>query len=199
MYHFLKAIIYFIGAIILLRLGGKKSISQSTPAEVAIMIGIGTVLVHPLKSEDPLMAFYGGALIVSGLIITSFIEIYLPKIKNWIIGQPVELIKDGEILEKNLIKSMMTVDELKMKLRIKKINNILKIKSAVLEANGDLSIEANPQQSYATKEDIEEIKKAIKQIATKLNTSVNFSTSINDHKLNLFNQVEEVQEQDPLQ
>ncbi|WP_078543085.1 DUF421 domain-containing protein [Litchfieldia alkalitelluris] len=134
----IQAIIYFVSAVILLRLGGKRTISQATPGEVVIMIGIGTVLVHPLKSEDSWISVYHGALIISGIILLSLLQIYVPKLKKYIMGEPMLLVKDGQILHENLRKARIPEDELKMKLRIKKINDITKLQSATLEVSGDL-------------------------------------------------------------
>ncbi|WP_407271831.1 hypothetical protein [Radiobacillus sp. PE A8.2] len=133
-----QATIYFVAAVTLLRIGGKRTISQATPSEVAIMIGIGTVLVHPLKSESSWISIYHGALIVLGLLIT-------------------------------------------------------------IEVNGDLGVETFPEQSFATKQDIEELKNAIKLIGNSVNAPVFFYTNSSDKEDNLFHQVEDVQHEDPLQ
>lgn len=199
MADWIQAIIYFVSTILLLRLAGKRTISQATPGEVVIMIGIGTVLVHPLKSESSWLSVYHGGLIVAGIILISFIQIYFPKTKKFIMGNPILLVKDGQILHENLKKARFTEDELKMKLRTKKINDITKLKSTSLEVSGDLGIEIDEKQSYATKKDIEDLKKAIEMIGNKVGTPVVFYSPPNSPSQNLFHQAEEIQEKDPLQ
>jgi uncharacterized membrane protein YcaP (DUF421 family) len=194
----IQAIIYLIGAIIFLRISGKRTISQMTPSEVAIMIGIGTVLAEPLKSKSPWISLYHGALIITGLLLLSHLQLYFPKVQKWIMGEPLILIKNGKIIYKNLQKSRMTVDELKMKLRIKKVTDISKVKSATLEVSGDLGVALYVEQSFATKKDIEDLKKAIEMIGNKLNAPMVFYSPPNDPQKNLFAQVEKVQEDDTL-
>ncbi|WP_246944833.1 DUF421 domain-containing protein [Bacillus pinisoli] len=195
----LQAIIYLAATIILLRLAGKRTLSQATPGEVVIMIGIGTVLVHPLKSTDTWISVYHGALIVVGIILVSLFQIYIPKLNKYIMGEPILLVKDGQVLHHNLKRARIPEDELKMKLRVKKINDITKLKSATLEVSGDIGVEFNEQQAYATKKDIEDLKKAIDLIGSKLGSQALLYSSQSNVNQNLFHQVEEVKERDPLQ
>lgn len=197
--NILQAIIYFLAAIVLLRIGGKRTISQMTTSEMVIMIGLGTVLVHPLKSESSWISVYNGTLIMGGLIIVSLLQIYVPKSKKWIMGEPITVIKDGEILRENLKKTRVPEDEFKMKLRIKKINDITKVKTATFEVSGELGVELYPDYTYATKKDIEDVKYAIKMLGQKMNTPMTFYTPPTDSNKNLFNQVKEVEHEDPLQ
>jgi uncharacterized membrane protein YcaP (DUF421 family) len=196
---FVQAIIYFLSAMILLRITGKRTISQMTPSETVIMIGIGTVLVHPLKSEMPWVSVYHGVLIVLGVVIVSLLQIYLPKSKKWLMGEPILLIREGQVLNDNLKKARIPIDELKMMLRLNQINDISKVKSASFEVSGRLGIEVYPEHSYATKKDIEDLKQAIKLIGSQMNANPVFYTPPSDPRNNLFNQVEKVQEKDPLQ
>lgn len=196
--NWIQAIIYIITAMILLRLGGKKAIAQMTPSEVAIFIGIGTVLVHPLKSDSSLISIYNGSLIIAGVIIVSLLQLWIPKTKRWIMGEPLLLISNGEVLNRNLRKARIPEDELKMKLRIKKVSDISNVKSATLEVSGDLGIELYPDQSFATKKDIEDIKKSLELLGNKLNAPITFYTPPSDPRKNLFNQADIVDEKDPL-
>ncbi|MCT2534400.1 DUF421 domain-containing protein [Aquibacillus koreensis] len=196
MQSLIQAIIYLVATIILLRLAGKRTISQATPSEVIIMIGIGTVLVHPLKSVEPLTSAFNGLLIVLGVILITFLQMKIKKFKTLTMGQPILLVRDGEILYDNLKKARIPIDELKMKLRIKKINDISKLESVALEVSGDLSVELKDEYSSVTKKDLEELKKAIQLIGDKVGSPVIFYTPPPDPKQNLFNQVEKIYEQE---
>ncbi|WP_456276691.1 DUF421 domain-containing protein [Bacillus sp. AK128] len=197
----IQAIIYLVATLLLLRLAGKRTLSQATPGEVVIMIGIGTVLVHPLKSEDSWISVYHGALIVAGVILVSLLQIYVPNIKKYIMGEPIVLVSEGHVLQGNLKKARITEDELKMKLRIKQINDMTKLKSATLEVSGDLGIEMSTENTFATKKDIEDLKKAIEMIGSKVGSPTMNQTqpSNSNSNQNLFQQVEDVQDKDPLQ
>ncbi|MDC3418181.1 DUF421 domain-containing protein [Aquibacillus salsiterrae] len=199
MADWIQAIIYLLVAILLLRFAGKRTISQATPSEVVIMIGLGTVLVHPLKSEYTWLSVYHGGLIVGGVIIISLLQMAFPSFKRFVMGEPILLVKNGEIISKNLKRARVPEDELKMKLRMKKINDITMLKSVTLEVSGNLGIEIEEKHSYATKKDIADLKKAIEMIGNKVGTPVVIYNPSTNQDQNLFRQVEEIQEKDPIQ
>ncbi|UII57718.1 DUF421 domain-containing protein [Cytobacillus spongiae] len=194
----LQALIYLLSALILLRIGGKRSFSQMTPSEVVVMIGIGTVLVHPLKSDSSLTSVYHGALIIGGLLIISWVQLYVPRTKRWLMGEPILLIQDGQIIHENLRKTRMPEDELKMMLRLNQVNDLTKVKSASLEVSGELGIEMRSSEEPATKKDIEELK-ALFQALQATQSHPAFPPAAQNSNQNLFHQVQEVQHHDPLQ
>ncbi len=195
----IQAIIFYTSALLFLRLAGKRTISRMSPGEVVIMFGLGTVMVHPLKSENIWNAVLNGFFIVAILLAVSFIQIYYPKTKKILMGEPIVLVKNGVVLKENLKRSRMTVDELNERLRLSKVNDIAKVKMGTLEVGGNLGIEMFPEYSYATKKDIEDLKIAIQFIGSKLNATPVFSAKTEDPRNNLFIQAENVQEHDPLQ
>ncbi|MRH43915.1 DUF421 domain-containing protein [Aquibacillus halophilus] len=196
----IQAILYITAAIVLLRFSGKRTLSQMTPGEVVIMIGIGTVLVHPLKSDNSWITIYHGGLIVLGLIVISLLIINIPALRKWILGEPLLLIKNGEILLPNLKIARMSVDELKMRLRIKKVNEVSKVMKATLEVSGDIGLELFPEHNYVTKKDFENFRQEVLSRLNPNNQDVfKYKPPLNQKQSNLFNQVEKVQDKDPLQ
>ena len=57
--------------------------------------------------------------------------------------EPLELVKDGRILRKNLAKEMITEDELMSQLRQQGIEDISSVRKVCLESNGDFSVIKN--------------------------------------------------------
>jgi Predicted membrane protein len=54
--------------------------------------------------------------------------------------EPLELIKNGRVLRRNLDSEMMTEEELAAQLRLQGIENAADVKQACLEGNGEISI-----------------------------------------------------------
>lgn len=195
--YWVQGIISFLSIMILLRIAGKKTLGQMTPEGVVIMVALGTLLVHPLKSTNTVISIYGGILLILGLIGVYFIEYYFPKTKSFIMGEPYILIRDGRILEANLKKARMTQDELKMRLRIRSVNEISIIKIAILEISGDISIELRNEYKNPTREEIDEIRKTLDLLCAQFEICrehVNRECSPCD---NLFSQTEKLQDKDP--
>jgi uncharacterized membrane protein YcaP (DUF421 family) len=184
--YWLKAVIFYAVALFLLRLAGKRAISQKAPIEVVVMIALGTLLAHPLKSHNVVISLYGGMLLVVGLILLSLLEIYFPLIEGWLTGEAILLIEDGNLLKNNMKKARITVDALNMRLRVNKINNISKVKRATLEVSGDLGIELFPEQSMPTMKDIDEIKNGLNVIANHLGVQLNIVSHHSNSDQNIF-------------
>lgn len=197
--YWLQAIILFLAANVLFRISGKQSISSMRVDEVVIMIGLASVLVEPLKSKNLWICIYTGAILIFLMLGMTYLEIFFPRLKRWVMGDPIVLIKNGEINLQNLKRARMTVDELKMRVRVEKIADISQIRFATLEASGRLGIDLDPEYAAATKKDIEDLKQAIQLIGSRLNTSVQYTIPPTHPEKNLFIQADQVQDQDPLQ
>lgn len=69
-----KTIVIFYAGRFILRLGGRKSISQMTITQVVVMIGIGSLLIQPIAGENLWVTLGVGLLIIMLMILTEYIE-----------------------------------------------------------------------------------------------------------------------------
>ncbi|MCM3410619.1 DUF421 domain-containing protein [Metabacillus litoralis] len=159
-----KSVIIVIGGTILLRIAGRKSISQMTLAQVVIMIGIGSLLVQPLVGKNVWTTLVVGLTLVLTLVLVEFTQIKSDKLEKFISGKAKILIKDGKLQEDQLKKLRLSVDLLEMKLRQSNVNKMEDIKYATLEPNGQIGFELKENKKPATKEDINMILQEIQQI-----------------------------------
>ena len=160
-----KAILIVLGGTFLLRLAGRKSISQMTLAQTVIMIGIGSLLIQPLAGKNIWTTLSVGTILVLTLILMEFGQVKSDKIESLITGKSKILIDNGSINEKNLRKVRLTVDQLEINLRQKNVTRISDVEYATLEPNGKvgytLKQDAQPvtnKQFQALQADIQVIK-----------------------------------------
>ncbi|UOQ43879.1 DUF421 domain-containing protein [Halobacillus salinarum] len=139
--YFLKGILFYVFTLLLLRLGGKRTISNLTPGEVVVMIALGSLMVHPLKSHNIWITLFGGSIIIAGVLTVSIAEVHIPFLKKFIQGEPVVVIESGRILHQNLKKLKMTEEELRMQLRIHNVAYVEDVKTATFEVSGKLGVE----------------------------------------------------------
>ncbi|MBV6681965.1 DUF421 domain-containing protein [Bacillus thuringiensis] len=159
---------YFIGqsfllvlcGIFLLRIAGRKSISQMTLAQTFIMISIGTIMVQPIVDKSITKAIIGGAIFVITVITLEYLQLKYNSIERFIIGKPKIIIEDGTLHIENLKKLRMTVDQLEMKLRNNGISRIEDIKTATIEPNGLLGYELYKELTPLTTEEFKQIMKS---------------------------------------
>lgn len=125
----------------LLRLAGRKSISQLTIPTTIVMLSIGNIIVQPIVEHSVLKTMGAASVFILVLIAVEYLEIRFNFIEKIMVGDAVVVIENGKIIEKNLKKLRFTVDKLEVRLRQLGISKISDVKTATLEANGELGYE----------------------------------------------------------
>jgi uncharacterized membrane protein YcaP (DUF421 family) len=159
-----KAILIVLAGTILLRIAGRKTISQMTLAETVIMVAIGSLLIQPVAGENIWNTFLVGAVLVVTLLAMEYIQIKSDRMEKWITGKAKVVVDNGVLNEQNLRKLRLSVDQLEMKLRQNSISKISDVKWATLEPNGQLGYELKDDAKPVTKKDLEEIKQVLIQL-----------------------------------
>lgn len=149
-------LIVFVGTM-LLRIAGRKSISQMTVAQTIIMISIGTLLIQPVSNRNIWVTFAIAGLLIATLILVEYVQMKSNRLESFFSGQALPVIENGMINEKNLKKLRLPVDKLEMRLRQSNIKRISDVQWATLEANGQLGYALYPQAQPATKQDIQSL------------------------------------------
>ncbi len=145
-----------IGAFLLLllmaRIMGKKQISQLTFFDYCVGITIGSIAAT--MSVDQNIKIVNGllSLFIWGLfpIILAYIGMKSRIFSNITDGKATILIENGEVLEKNMRKNVLTINELILLLREKGVFKISDVEMAVLETNGQLSVMLKTDQQPVT-------------------------------------------------
>jgi uncharacterized membrane protein YcaP (DUF421 family) len=156
-----KAILVVLGGTLLLRIAGRKSISQMSLAQVVIMIGIGSLLVQPIAGESIWTTLFVGLILVVSLVVIEYMQIKADWIEKFITGRSKVLIKDGELQIDTLKKLRLTVDQLEMKLRQNQIRTLSDVQEATLEPNGQVGVILKESSRPATNQDVQLLKQEI--------------------------------------
>lgn len=162
-----KAVLIVIAGTLLLRIAGRKSISQMTLAQTVIMIGIGSLLIQPIAGESVWVTIGVGLILILTLIVMEFIQMKSDKLEKFLTGKSIVVIEDGILNETNLRKLRLTVDQLEMNLRQQNVSSIKDIRWATLESNGRIGFVLKDEAKPATKKDIEELKQMLFQYIPK--------------------------------
>lgn len=148
--EFWKSCVVIVAAMILLRVAGRKSISQMTIPTTVIMISIGTVIVQPIAEESIWMALIAAVTFISILLLLELLELKWNFFENIMRGKAVTVIREGKLQVKELAKLRMTVDQLEMKLRQTGIARIGDMKTVTMETNGLIGYEYMPDAQPLT-------------------------------------------------
>ncbi|UCZ52595.1 DUF421 domain-containing protein [Bacillus shivajii] len=137
-----RGLIGFIVLLVLARIMGKKQINQITYFEYIVGIAIGSIAAELTFSPDIRISNF-----VFGMVIWSMLPIVVSKIelksygfRMLTEGKPTVVIENGKILEENLKKEDLTVDELMIYLRDKDVFKLSDVETAIFESSGQLSV-----------------------------------------------------------
>jgi uncharacterized membrane protein YcaP (DUF421 family) len=145
----LSVVCFFI-----VRIGGKKSVSQMTMPQFIMMISVGSIIVQPLAQSRTIVGTYIAVFIfVMTQIILEFINIKFSKAEPVIDSVPKVLIKDGQLQVNTLRKERITVDELEALLRTKGIGNINDVRTCTIEVDGNIGYEKKKGKDNLTYDD----------------------------------------------
>jgi len=159
-----KAIIIVLGGTLLLRIAGRKSISQMTLAQTVIMIGIGSLLIQPLAGKSIWTTLGVGTVLVITLFLMELAQVKSDWIEKLITGKSKIIIENGQINEKNLRKLRFTVDQLEMNLRQNNITRISDVEYATLEPNGQVGYTLKQEAQPVTMKEFQLLQQDIQQI-----------------------------------
>jgi uncharacterized membrane protein YcaP (DUF421 family) len=99
-----------------------------------------------------------GILLVATILFWSFavdwLGFHYKPIHRLLVPPPLPLIKDGQIIRRNMKQELVTEEELKIQLRQQGVDDISKVKLACMEADGRISVVARDgeEQKQSTPE-----------------------------------------------
>lgn len=153
---FVRGIIAFITLLIFTRILGKQQVSQLTFFDYILGITIGSIaasLTTDLSSRA-WPHWVGLATWAGAVWIVQWISMRSRAFAKYINGEPVILIMNGQLMEKNLRKIRHTVDDLLEQLRHNEIFDLGTVEFAILETNGEISVLKKSQYAPVTPNDL---------------------------------------------
>jgi uncharacterized membrane protein YcaP (DUF421 family) len=138
----LQTLLAFFSILFITRLLGRQQVAQLTLSEYINGITFGSIAATVATDINQHTGTHMIGLFLFGALtyLMSYISLKSRKASKVIQGEPVLVIQDGKILEKNLIKFHYTVDDLTHLLRKKDVFSITDVKYGVLETTGELSV-----------------------------------------------------------
>lgn len=136
-----RAFVAFVFVFLLTRLIGRRELSSMQPFDLILLIVIGDLMQQGVTQND---------LSVTGLVLTvgifglltlaaSYVGFRFERLRPILEPEPLILIEDGAVIEKNLKKERMTPEELAAEARLQQIDSLEKVRWAVLESGGKIS------------------------------------------------------------
>ena len=150
-----RTVVLYTMLILAVRIMGKRQIGQMEPSEFVVAMLVADLAAIPMQNNAiPLVNGLVPMLVVMGLeLILSHLSLKSIRLRKMLCGKPVILIDNGKIVQENLRRTQVTLDELSGHLREKDVLDIQTVQYAILETNGNLSVFPYPAEQPATAKD----------------------------------------------
>ena len=152
---YVRTIVVYLVLIFSVRLMGKRQIGQMEASEFVVAMLAADLAAVPMQNSGiPLLSGIVPLLTVLGLeLVMSFLILKNVSFRRFLCGKPVILIDNGKIIQENLRRTRITMDELTSHLRQKDVLTISAVQYAILETDGNLSVFPYARNLPASAED----------------------------------------------
>jgi uncharacterized membrane protein YcaP (DUF421 family) len=137
----IRATVAFLIILLLTRIVGRRELNTLEPFDLILLVTIGDLVQQGVTQND--FSVTGLTLAVGTIAVLTVFFSYLPwrfqVLRPVLEGQPVILVEDGNVIEKNLRRHRLTKEELAAEARSQQIDSLDKIRWAVLETSGKIS------------------------------------------------------------
>ena len=149
---YVRTIALYLVLIGVVRMMGKRQIGQMEPSEFVVTMLVANLAAIPMQDGGiPLYSGFVPIVTVLGVEpVLSALSMKSVGLRKILCGKPVILIENGNILQKNLRKTRITLDELTGHLREKDVLDLQAVQYAILETNGNLSVFPYPKEKPAS-------------------------------------------------
>jgi uncharacterized membrane protein YcaP (DUF421 family) len=127
--------------VFVLRVTGKRTLSKMNAFDFIVTIALGSSLATVALNKGVPLA--NGVLVFLLLIflqlIISWLSVRVPAVKRVVTSKPALLLFRGEVLEDELKRQRITMDELRLVARQKGVADLHRLDAVVLETTGDIT------------------------------------------------------------
>ncbi len=152
----IRSFISFFSLLILVRIMGKQQVSELTFFDYIVGITIGSIAstLSVQVNQNTLATLVGMVMWIVLPLLLAFLSLHNVWVRKMVEGEATMVIKNGKILDNNLAKVRISIDDLISQLRTQGVFNITDVEFALLETNGRLSIQKKSQKQPVTPGDL---------------------------------------------
>ena len=137
----LRTVVVFGFLMVLMRVIGRRELSSLQPFDLILLIILGDAVQQGLTQDDYSLT---GALLVVGTfavlqVLVSWVGFRFPRARPILEGEPIIVMEDGKVIDRNLKRERLTVQEIAEEARRQQIAHLDDVRWAVLETSGVIS------------------------------------------------------------
>jgi uncharacterized membrane protein YcaP (DUF421 family) len=136
-----RAFFAFLFVLIVTRVMGRRELSSLQPFDLILLIVLGDLIQQGVTQSD---YSFTGLLLAGGTftlltVAVSYLVFRVRRLRPVFEAEPLVLVEDGRIIDRNLRRERMTPQEVAAEARLQQIPSLESVRWAVLESSGKIS------------------------------------------------------------
>jgi uncharacterized membrane protein YcaP (DUF421 family) len=138
----IRATVVFFFIFLVTRIAGRRELGSLQPFDVILLVVLGDLVQQGITQSD--QSVTGTLIVISTItllsVAVSWISFRSSRIRPVTEGEPLVLVQDGQIIERNLRRERLTRADLEEEARQQQVASISDIRWAILERSGSISV-----------------------------------------------------------
>jgi uncharacterized membrane protein YcaP (DUF421 family) len=138
----LRATVVFFFIFLITRIAGRRELSSLEPFDVILLVVLGDLVQQGITQSDESVT--GTLIVISTItllsIAVSWVSFRSGRVRLVTEGEPIILVQDGNVIERNLRRERLTHSDLEEEARRQQIGSLQEIRWAILEKGGTISV-----------------------------------------------------------
>lgn len=137
----LRATVVYVFVMLVTRISGKRELSSLEPFDVILLVVIGDLVQQGVTQSDESVT--GALVVVSTMALlsvgVSWATFRVRALRPLTEGEPVILVQDGVVIDRNLRRERLSVGDVEAAARAQQIAHLADLRWAILEDGGTIS------------------------------------------------------------
>ena len=138
----IRATVVFFFIFLMTRISGRRELSSLEPFDVILLVVLGDLVQQGLTQSD--QSVTGTLIVISTITLLSvaigWVSFRSGRVRLVTEGEPIVLVQDGHLIERNLRRERLTRGDLEEEARQQQIASLDDIRWAILEKGGSISV-----------------------------------------------------------
>jgi uncharacterized membrane protein YcaP (DUF421 family) len=138
----LRATIIFFFIFLMTRIAGRRELSALEPFDVILLVVLGDLVQQGITQSD--QSVTGTLIVISTItllsVAVSWVSFRSGRVRLVTEGEPIVLVQDGTVIERNLRRERLTRGDLEEEARRQQVGTLSEIRWAILEKEGSISV-----------------------------------------------------------
>lgn len=137
----IRAVVIFLFILLVTRVVGRRQLGEMEPFDLILLVVLGDLVQQGITQSDESVT--GTLIVISTIslmsVAVSWISFRSRAARRITEGEPIVLVQDGHVIERNMRRERITIDDLQEEARRAQIASVGELRWAILEDDGHIS------------------------------------------------------------